>query len=468
MKKVSLMTFIGMTCALVGSIRPVPSVAAAGWTMIFYLLVATVLFALPIILIAAEFVGMYQDDDGGMEHWVSNSLGKKWGFTVSWLLWVQMFPGMVLIASSIPPLIGIIIGNKALGLSNTFTFISIVTVYWLITLLNLKFDMVKICGKIGIWFGLYIPLTMMTVMGIMTLVKVGVMPTGYLGGFNPGELIPDSETRNTLQYLTPIIFIFVGQEMAAVYVKRLNNPAKTYLKGALVALLFVFLINIVNGALIANVVHAGKIQLDNTAQCIEIYAKILGLPLYLSNVFSGFVFIGILVQISAWATGPAKTIVSSARKGLYPPKLRFWKVNKLDVSENVMFIQAIVISAFAVLFLIIPDINQVILVLSNAAVLQYSVAYVIMGYSIIKMRKDQPNLERKFKVGSDTTLKLVVGMLMLSILISTVFTLVTSSVLNGVFVVIITVAMVVLPIFIETKRDPKWETEVEELLDKAK
>lgn len=75
-----------------------------------------------------------------------------------------MFPAMVLIASSLPPLIGIISGKNGIGQNNVFTFSIIVAVYWLITLMNIKYDMAKICGKIGIWFGLYIPLAMMLVM----------------------------------------------------------------------------------------------------------------------------------------------------------------------------------------------------------------------------------------------------------------------------------------------------------------
>ena len=461
--KLSTLTFIGITCSFVGSIRNIPDVAAAGWTSIFYLMVGTFMFGVPIILLAAEFGGMFPDD-GGMELWVTNALGKKWGFVVSWLLWVQMFPAMVLIASSLPPLVGIIVGNEALGLNNVFTFVVIVVVYWVITLLNLKFDMAKVCGKVGIWFGLYIPLAMMLAMGIATTVKVGLDPQGALGAVEWAKFIPDHTTRKSIEYFTPIMFIFIGQEMSAVYIKRLEKPTETYIIGALSALIFVFLLNLVNALILANVVPAGHIQLDNTSQSIEIYARILGLPTYLANVFSGFVLIGIMVQISAWATGPAKTITSSARRGFYPPKLKFWKVNKLELSDSVMLCQAIVISCFAVLFLIVPGINQVILVLANSAVVQYSIAYIIMGVAIITIRRKHPEINRPFKVGKDKVLYTVVGILMLSIAISTVFTFVTSSMTNNILVVLITCVMFGAPFVIEKRRNIKWESEVEELI----
>lgn len=79
--KVSLITFIGMTVALAASIRNIPDVAGSGWTMFFYMGVASLLFALPICLIAGEF-GSAFPEKGGPELWVSNSLGGSYGFAL--------------------------------------------------------------------------------------------------------------------------------------------------------------------------------------------------------------------------------------------------------------------------------------------------------------------------------------------------------------------------------------------------
>ncbi len=463
--KLSTMTFIGIACSFVGSIRNIPDVAAAGWTSIFYLLVGAFMFGLSVILLATEFSGMFPGD-GGIELWVSNSLGNKWGFVVSWLLWVQMFPAMVLIASSLPPLIGIVIGNKALGLSNVFTFFVIVVAYWIITILNLKFDMAKLCGKIGIWFGLYIPLLMLLMLGIASTIKVGLDPHGSLASVQWEKFIPDHESRSSIKYFTPIMFIFVGQEMSTVYIKRLEKPTKTYIVGASFALIFIFLLNLVNALILANVIPQGQIQLDNISQPVEIYTNILGLPSYLVNIFSIFVLIGILVQLCAWASGPAKTIISSARRGFYPPKLKFWKLNSLELSNSVMICQAIIISFFAVLFLLVPGINQVLLILANSAVVQYSIAYVIMAIAIVIMRIKKPNFKRPFRLGNNWLLYTVVALLLISILVSTIFTFLTSSTINNILVVAIAGAMFLAPFLIEKVRNKNWEKEVEELIKK--
>ena len=306
-KQITTMTFIGMTCALVASVRNIPDVAATSWTMIFYMLVAVLLYAFPISLISGEFAGMFPQK-GGPELWVSNALGKKWGFVVSWLLWVQMFPGMVMVASALAPLFGNIIDNVPLGLNSKFTLVVILVVYWIITFLNLKFDMAKIGGKVGVWLGLYVPLTMMLLLGFAAWIKVGIVPTGTLGSFSWDKLIPDTTTASSFVYFAPIMFIFTGIEMSSVYITRLENPVKTYIRGVFAALIFIFFVNILNALVVANVVPKGQMELNNIAQSISIYCQILGLPHLIVNLFSLLVFIGVAVQLSAWASGPAKTV----------------------------------------------------------------------------------------------------------------------------------------------------------------
>lgn len=465
LSKVSTFTFIGMTCALAVSIRNIPDVAATGWTMLTYMLIGVLFYAYPICLIAGEFAGMFPED-GGMELWVTKALGKKWGFVVSWLLWVQMFPGMVMIASALTPLIGIVIGNPQLGESNKFTFAVILVVYWAITLLNLKYDMTKFGGKIGVWFGLYIPLMFMLLLGIAATIKLGLNPDSLLGSFQVDKLFPDEATGTSLKYLAPVMFIFTGIEMSSVHVKRLNNPAKTYIKGIMVALIFMFFLNVINAFMVANVVNKGTVELNNIAQSIELYLKVLGLPTYLVSIFSAMVLIGVLVQLSAWVCGPSKTITSSARRGLYPPKFKFWKTNSIDVSPNVLLTQAIVISLFAFFYLIIPEVNEAFLMLVSATAVIYGIAYIIMGVSIIKLRKESPNLNRPFSIGSMTKVKVVVGILLISILLSFILTLLYSNMTTIIAVIAITVVLFGLPFIINERVKPTWATDIQAQLDK--
>lgn len=460
--KVGLATFIGMTVALAASIRNIPDVAGSGWTMFFYMGVASLLFALPICLISGEF-GSAFPENGGPELWVTNSLGGSFGFATSWLLWVQMFPGMVMVASALPPLLATAINQDKLGNNNIFTLIVILVVYWIITFLNMKFDMAKITGQIGAWLGIYIPLVVMTILGICALIKSGIEPSSILGSFSAKKLIPDPTDMKSLQFFSPIIFIYTGIEMSSVYITRIKKVSY-YPVGVLVTLIFMFLLNTVNGFLESAVVSPSQIDLNNIVQPVIVYDKILGLPSWIANVFSILVFIGVSVQLSAWASGPGKTIISSAQKGLYPPKFKFWKTDKFGDSHAVLITQATIISFFALVYLLIPGINAAFLELVNATTVLYCAVYVFMAIGFIKLRLQKPDLKRPFKVGNTFVAWLISIILIATIVIALVATFAVGTFIDFVIVAIISAVLILLPFWFVRIRKAAWTDEVKDLM----
>ncbi|KAA4886945.1 amino acid permease, partial [Bacteroides fragilis] len=344
-------------------------------------------------------------------------------------------------------------------------------VYWIVTLLNLKFDMAKIGGKIGVWLGLYIPLAMMLLLGIITWIKVGILPHGTLGSFSWEKLIPDAKTASSFVYFAPIMFIFTGIEMSSVYITRLKNPVKTYIRGIFAALIFLFLVNTLNALVVANVVPKGQMELNNIAQSISIYCQILGLPHIIVNIFSLLVFVGVAVQLSAWASGPAKTVTASARKGAYPPKFNFWKTNQFDVSKSVILTQSTIISIFALFYLLIPGVNQAFLMLVNSTTVIYCIVYVIMGIAILKLRQAHPEYKRPFRIGkkgsnSNLGAWIVVLILFAAIVFSVGLTMKAGTLINLIAVTAISLVLFFAPLGIEKIRKPSWEQEVTDKLNK--
>jgi amino acid transporter len=459
LKPVGVLTFFGMTVAIVASVRNIPDVAATGWTMFFYMLVATVLFALPISLMSGEYAGMFPRA-GGPELWVTNGLSPRWGFVSSWLLWVQMFPGMVMVSSVIAPLVAVTIGQPALGKSSIFTLICILVSYWAVTILNLFFDMARLGGQIGVILGLYLPVAFMVILGIAALVKVGIRSNGYLGSGSSGLLPFSSQSLSTLAFFASIVFIFTGIEMSSVYLPRLKNAAKTYLRGIFIALIFMFLFNTLLAFVTADVVPHGTIELNNIAQAPVIILKILGLPTWFANVFAGAVLIGVIVQLSAWASGPSKTITDSARRGFYPPRLRFWKTNRFDVAPTVILTQAIVISLFALIFILVPAVNKAFLLLVTATAIIYIVVYVLMAIGILRLRSTKPTLKRPFHMGSTRVVWVVIAVFLIVVVASSLATLWYQGWTNAFIIVGITFVLSVVPLIIYRLRKPSWASDV--------
>lgn len=463
--KMGLGTFIGLTMALCATVRSIPTLAAVGWTLIFYSIFAVLFFAGPISMVSGELSTMLPQE-GGPQLWVKTALGSKWGFVVAWLLWVQMFPGMVMVASTLGPLLGNTFGNVALGNNHYFVLGSILVIYWIITILNLKFDMAKVGGNIGVWLGVYIPVAVMFILGLISAFKVGLVSNGYLGSFSLSKALPDLQHSDSLKYLAGITFIFVGIEMSSVYMPRLKDATKNYTKGVFIALIGLVLLNVTNAMLVANVVPKGTMELANITQPILIYCEILGLPTIIGNIFSFMVFIGVLLQLSAWVTGPSKTIIQVAREGFLPPKFNFHKENKYGVSKNVVLTQSIVISLFALLYGVMDDVSAVFLTLTNATTIIYCIVYVLIAISLIKMRKTHESLDRPYRIGKNGNgfAYVVCGMLLFSIAVVVIATLGTATLSNALLVAIIAIVMFVIPLIINHFKKDEWKTNVEKSL----
>ena len=460
--QIGLSTFIGLTMALCATVRSIPTLAAVGWTLVAYIIFSVIFFAAPISVISGELSTMLPQE-GGPQLWVKTALGSKWGFVVAWLLWVQMFPGMVMVASTLGPLLGNTFGDVALGNNHWFILGCILVIYWIITFLNLKFDMAKVGGNVGVWLGVYIPVLVIFVMGFFALLKVGIEPHAYLGKFTWSKVVPNLQNTETFKYLAGIIFIFVGIEMSSVYMPRLKDATKNYTKGVFISLIGLVLLNLVNAMLVANVVPAGKMELSNITQPILIYCHILGLPTIIANIFSFMVFIGVLLQLSAWVTGPSKTIIQVARDGLLPPKFKFHRQNQYGVSRNVVLTQSLIISLFTLLYGVMDDVNTVFLTLTNATTVIYSIVYVLIAIALIKLRKDQPYTPRPYRIGKSGNglAYLVTTMLILSIILVVVTTLGSSTLIIGLLVALITIAMFVIPLIIDKLKKDTWLLETQ-------
>ncbi|WP_369407449.1 amino acid permease, partial [Staphylococcus haemolyticus] len=71
-KMIGLSTFIGLTMALCATVRSIPTLAAAGWTLVTYIIFAVVCFAAPIAFISGELSTMHPQE-GGPQHWVTTA-----------------------------------------------------------------------------------------------------------------------------------------------------------------------------------------------------------------------------------------------------------------------------------------------------------------------------------------------------------------------------------------------------------
>lgn len=463
-------SFVGVTMAMVANVRSIPTIAATGWQQICYLLFAVLFFALPVCFIAGEF-GSSFPGNGGPQLWVKKGINSKWGFVVAWLLWAQMFPGLIMVTSTLGPLIGQTFGQASLANNHWFMFICILASTWIITLLSFKFDVAKFGGNYGVWIGVYIPVVILILLGGAATIKIGIQPNGYLGYFSWSKVIPKLTDVQTLSYFSAIMFLFTGIELTSVYIPELKNYKKNYIRGVFLSLLLIVLLNVINSMMVSNAVPKGSVELSNIAQPILIYCHILGLPSWIANIFGFLVALGVILQLSSWINGPCHTISQAAREGFLPAKWGFHKTNKYDISKNLLWTQIIILTIFALLYAFTKNVNAMFITLTNATNVLYMLVYFIMAIALIRLRLKQPNLSRPFKIGG-TNAKgngaayFVCGVLIFAILVVFLSIIVSNNWVNILLVTLISVVMFVVPLIISHFKNPKWLKQVKEDLNK--
>ncbi|MCE5169065.1 tyrosine-tyramine antiporter [Paenibacillus profundus] len=462
-KRLTLFGLIGITMAFFGTVRSVPTLSITGWTQIFYMLVAAVLFALPIALMSAELSTGFPEE-GGPQVWVKKALGEKWGFVTSWLLWVQMFFGMVMVSSTVGVLFGYVINVPELSSNNYFIFAVILISYWGVTLLNLKFDMVKICGNLGSVIGVYIPFVILVILGVMYLFKNGIQPNSYLGNFEVKDLVPNFSELGSLSYLSGIIFIFAGVEISSVHANNIENPKRNYPIAVIASVILLVIFNLVAGLTVSNAVPRGQLELANITQPYLIFCENLGIPSIVVNMISAMILIGVLVQLSAWVLGPSKSMIKVADEGNLPKF--FQKRTKRDIPITFVMIQAIVISLVAVLYVVVPDVNSAFLIITITTTILYCVVYALIAISAIRLRYKMPEVERPFRLGSKGNgLMWFVSILsMLSVAITITVSIIPPSILKPsqytgyiIYQVGATIVMVGIALIIYKCKKPEWK-----------
>ncbi|MGX6971547.1 amino acid permease [Vagococcus bubulae] len=466
LSKITLATFIGLTFSLVAG-PYYSTLTATGWNMFLFMGIAVIGFALPIALISGEF-GTTFPGQGGPELWVKNTLGPKWGFVTSWLIWAAMFPSMVVVGTGFAPMVALLLKKESLIENSMFTLAVILGLVWCMTLLNLKFDMAKVNGKFGIWLGLYIPVVMLFILGVFTFVKIGLNPDSILGTFSWSKLVPKSFTSGSGMYFSGIIFIFLGIEMSSVFITRLKKPSQQYAKGVITSLILLALFSLVNSFLVANVIPAGKIQLNNGAQPLQLFADRLGLPYFVVQIFCLLSIVSVLTNMSTWFISAQKTITASAREGDFPEKFKFWKTNKFNSSNTLLFVQAIAITILSGAYVIIPGINKVFVIITNSGTMIYCLAYTLMALGFISMRRKSPDTEHPFRVGKKGNGFgfFFAGLLIVTIVFALTLTFMSNTIENLIFVLIFVGILFSIPLIIYKKKKDSWLIDVQKEMAK--
>lgn len=404
-----------MNVAAVMSLRGLPMMAKEGWTMVFYILFASLLFLVPVSLVSAELATGWPQD-GGVYRWVREAFGPRMGFMAIWLQWIQnviWYPTVLAYAAGC---LAYLFLDPALAENKYFNLLVILVVYWGATLVN--FRGMKTAGSLttaGVVCGTLFPAALIILLGII-----------WIGGGNPLELsktshsiLPNLDNPGTISFLGSIVLLFAGMEVGAVHVTELKDPKAGYPKAVFLAMFVIIAVFTMGSLSLAAVLPQAKISL--TAGIMQGFHDLLQ-PFGLAWVMPIIGFLaafGAVGGVVAWLAGPSKGLLATAKDGDLPPFLQV--TNKQGVQTHILLVQGIIVTTVSLVYVVMPNVSSAFFLLSALTATLYLIMYAVLYASAIKLRHSQPEVHREYRVpGGDMGMWAVAGTGMVAVIFAAI------------------------------------------------
>lgn len=390
-KTLSVFGLVMINVIAIDSLRTLPMSAEYGFSLVFYYLVAALMFFLPVALVAAELATGWPET-GGIYVWVREAFGKKVGFVTIWLQWFYNICWYPTIMSFIAATLAYCI-NPALVNDKAYMLIVITIFFWFSTLINfLGMKASSFISTISAIVGTLVPMIFIIILGFI-----------WVGTGKPIQIemswksfFPDLSSINNLVLLTGILYGLVGMEMSAAHASEVHNPQNDYPKAALWSAMIILASLIFSSLAIALVIPQKDLNIiSGLLQAFDAFFSAFHLG-WLTPVLALLIICGSLGSVNAWILGPSKGLLAASRDGCLPAS--FCKTNSKHVPVVVLWVQGLIFTVLCSVFLFMPTVSSSFWVLSVVTSILSLVVYVAMFASAIRLRYKFPNVKRAFTV----------------------------------------------------------------------
>lgn len=463
-KKVASLSMMGMAILIITtvlSLRGLSSQAEFGYTSIFWYILAAIIFLIPFSLVCAELASTYTNN-GGLFRWCAEAFGPRWGWAAMYMEWMVVliwFPAVLMFAAvALAYIFWPESFDQHLAANKIYTLCIVLGVFWLATFNT--FRGIKSANKLstlGGLFGTIIPGAILIILGIIYICTGG---HNYIDAQQP--FWPDFEKYQTIVLAASIFLFYGGMEMQAVHVNNMPNPAKTFPKSVLVAVVIILVIFIAGTLAIGFVEPAKDINL--LASLLIAYNSLwahLGVP-WLGNVIAAFITFGVLGQVSVIIAGPSTGVLAVGKSGYLPKSLQ--KTNKNGIQTPLLWIQGIWVTVLSLVLIILPSVESAYQILSQMSTILYLVMAIVIYAAFVRLRRTEPNVKRGFRVPGGNFVKWLIGIVgIVGAILATIISFFPPSQINTgspvVYIAILVIGCVILlavPFIVYDRRKPSW------------
>lgn len=394
-KKISFFSLVILVIAAIDNIRNLPAAALFGSALIFFFGFSAIAFLIPTSLVAAELSATFPEQ-GGVYHWVRKAFGEKWAMAAIWLQWINTMVWY-------PTMLSFIAGTAAylvdpqLAQNKLYLVIFILTVFWGLTLVNLKGIHISarinnICASMGTIF----PMLFLIVLGVIWMLKGKPLQITL----TQENMIPSLTQSTNWISLIAIMASFLGVELAGVHVADIKEPQKNFPRAVFLASLFIFFSMLLGSLAIAFVLPEKEINLvAGIMQVFSNFFEVFGMRA-LTPILTLLIVIGTIGGMINWLISPAKGLLHAAEFGFLPRLFR--RKNQAGVAKNILIGQAVVVSLVCLIFLLVPSVNAFYWFLTALSTELYMIMYVLMFCAALKLHYQYVDRPKIFKIPGGT------------------------------------------------------------------
>jgi len=390
-RELTIFTLSMINVAAICNLKNFPITAEYGLSAVFFYILASLFFFIPVSLISAELATGWPET-GGVYIWVRNALGKKLGFLAVFLQWANNIVWYPSILSFTAASFAFIF-DPSLAKNTIYIFFSVLILFWGLTFVNLRG--MKTSGwisSVGVIAGTIIPGTFILFLGALWLFEGNHShtPLTWQAAF------PSITTPNDLGLLAAVLLTLAGMEMSAVHAREVKDPKKNYPRAIFLSAIIILILTTFGGLCIAIVVPEGEMNL--AAGAMEAFSFFLAnynlswaLPL-----IAVAITVGAIGMVSTWIVGPTKGMLAAAEDHDLPEY--FEKRNENGMPVSLLYAQGVIVSLLCTVFLFMPTVSSSYWVLFNLTALLYLLMYILMFIAAIVLRYKYPKVERTYKI----------------------------------------------------------------------
>ena len=385
-KKLSFLTVMASVICVVFVCEAAAPAAALGNQQFFWWIFLIITFLLPYGMVVAE-LGTSYDGEGGIYDWIRDALGDKWGSRAAYYYWINYPFWIASLATMFPDIIGMAFGVEFNTVASILIELAFVWIVWVMGtskvsdsewVLNggaiIKVAIAVAVGAMGIWYA---------------------MENGFANDMSASTFLPDFSNLSSLNYLSIIIFNFMGFEVICTFADDMADPKTDIPKAIIMGGIAIAAIYLFCGFGIGAAIPTEEIDPDYGM----IYAvlTIVGDSAIFKIICIAFL-ITLFANMASWSFGVNSVARYAAEHGNLPKV--FAKVNpKTDMPDGANLVNAIVASLILCIQLVpIEAISDGIFwMLFSLSVVFLLLTYVPMFPAYLKLRQVDPDRERVFE-----------------------------------------------------------------------